>query len=335
MSCAKRYMGFTLALCAAFVGCSSGTDPKDTALWHCGSRPEGTCVCQRFPDNSDVFVTSEVPLCQDFSCCLYSPDEKTDFGTGACECLDVDNCQAEASSRPGAMVVPLCPPGATVPPARCAKQGENCRYDYLVGHDLDGCCSGTVCRQGADGVPLCQPATDDEVAFSAQCSKFARGTATQALEPVTTTLATSVGTLALPPVEFGFLTVGPVGCVTSLDVTLSSGLNCKFEVSARVSGNELTITRISGEFSACAGYTGGSGPLDGSFEATQPAGTMTYTGAACDGNLIFESYDVAGRFDFHLATSESPNHVTVSDQHFIVEGSVGGDQPMGQCAASQ
>lgn len=332
----KSFVGLTLALCAAFAGCGASSDDNASAArWSCANNQDYTsCACERMPKDTTILGTGEVPACQDFSCCLYSPNQKTDWGTGSCECLAADNCTAEASSRPGVTVVPSCPPGATVPPVECAKRSENCRYDYLRGKGLEGCCTGNVCRESSDGVPLCQPATDEEAAFSAQCSMFARGTATQALELVTPTLETSVGTLTLPPVMYGFLTVGPLGCVSSLRLVLEGGSNCRFEIVASVAGRELAVTGISGNFSGCPGYTGATGVLNGVFSLTNPVGTLAFTGAACDSHLVIESYDVAGRFDFHLAGGES-HGVTLADQHLVVEGGVGGSTPSGECVASE
>lgn len=335
MLCKTSILAITLPL-SAFAACGTDADdanPPNEDPWYCaGNRDRTSCACERIPEDVMVFSSDEVPLCQEYTCCLHSPDEETDFGTGSCRCLDTDNCAAEASSRPGATVVALCPPDATIPPVQCASQGENCRYDYLQGRGFEGCCTGSVCRQSPDGIPLCQPATEDESAAAAKCSTFARSTATHDLELVTPTLTTSVGTITLPPVMYGFLEVGPLGCVSSMHVVLDGGLNCGFQVAASATGSQFTLTSISGDLSGCPGYTGEPGILNGTFVLTEPQGTMTFTGAACDSNLIFEAYDVAGRFDFHLAGGTSYN-ITLADQHLIVEGAASGGEPNGECAA--
>jgi hypothetical protein len=328
-----------LALCpwAVFTGCGTSArqqNQRTEASWRCAENADVTsCSCERIPGDVNVFRPGEVPYCEDYPCCLHAPDRTTQFGTGACECLDSADCAAEAGTRPGATVVPSCPPDVTIPPPRCAREGENCRYQYLLDNDLEGCCAGSVCRWNAEGIPACQPASEEEVTFAARCSKFARGSETEALELVTPTLATSVGTLTLPPIMYGFLEVGPLGCVSSLSVVLSEGSGCRFTVDARAEGGAMVLSGISGDFADCAGYAGGSGAIAGVFSLAAAEGTMTFSGAACDGALIFESYAVSGRFDFHLGGGTS-NGITLPEQHIVFEGSVSGGEPSGECAVS-
>jgi hypothetical protein len=130
-------------------------DDDNTSAYHFECYESATsCRCFEVGPGSDVVSTDpEVLACRAFGCCLH--DTGATPGTRDCECEDLTtDCQAEASSRPGTVVVPSCPPGG-VDLSRCAGSGTNCREDFLAERNLLGCCPGLTCQMNAEGVPVC------------------------------------------------------------------------------------------------------------------------------------------------------------------------------------
>ena len=117
---------------------------------------EGTldCLCFELGPGDDAASSEpEVLVCGAFNCCLQ--DNGLPPGDRLCECADLaTDCQAEANSRPGTIVVPTCPPG-DIDLSRCAASGVSCREDFLQQRNLVGCCPGLSCQMDAAGIPVC------------------------------------------------------------------------------------------------------------------------------------------------------------------------------------
>jgi hypothetical protein len=233
-----------------------------------------------------------------------------------------------------ASVVAQCPPPAEVEPGPCAKAGENCRYDYLHQHKLDGCCAGSICSANADHIPVCQAASEEDVALSKQCTKVARSGSIHTTTVTTPSILTNDGEFRLDMLTFAFYGAGPGGCLNALDLTFasSSSSSCNLELQAELRDGRLTPISAVGFFSKCPGYTGPA--YSGFFSETNAANIpfeLTFTGLACDGNLVFESYCVAGSFDWHL--QGTVGNVTFEDQHLVANGVLCGQEPKGECPA--
>jgi len=152
----------TLAMLSCFAtGCNgSSSDDDDDGMgggsnefeWVC-FEGDISCWCTEVGPGRNVDSSEpEVLACSSFTCCLYAADAQRG---GECECENLaTDCQAEASSRPGTVVVPTCPVGE-VDLSRCAASGVNCREDFLEQEHLLGCCPGLTCQMNAEGVPVC------------------------------------------------------------------------------------------------------------------------------------------------------------------------------------
>lgn len=326
-----------LAVLAALVlgSCSSGDDdgPDGPRQWdYCESRGD-SCVCEILAPGWSSSGFGE-RACSGFNCCLLTenPDESTAL---RCECFEAASCEAEAESRRGAMQVDSCPPGDDVifgAPTECAEEGENCSSDYLADQDLSGCCDGTVCLANDDQVRVCQEATDELRALANACERAAQDRAElddEPLEVTEPTLDTSVGVLTIDAVGFTANGVGPGGCLNRVQMDLGDS-SCRLSLSAERHGGAWQVTNVSASFAACSGYM--SERPATSIYVDDPAVIpfeLEFTGLACDGHLIFESYCAAGTFDWHL--SGTLEGVMFNDSHLIVEGVVCGFEPDGTC----
>jgi len=144
---------------------------------------------------------------------------------------------------------------------------------------------------------------------------------------------TSVGDLQFDSVRFASQEVGPGGCLNGVEMTLVSGTTlCSLELRAELVAGRLVPSRVFASFGDCQGYTG-DGLAGAIVLANDPAAIpfqVSFQGLSCDGNLIFESYCVAGEFDWHLGGSV--DGVNFVDQHLIVSGVICSPQePMGSC----
>ena len=326
--------------------CSNDRNPNKStgSKWGCeqtGVNADG-CDCRQTVDQPGVIIISSRSTdysCIGYGCCLLT--QPSTGGEKTCTCSDaISSCDAEAASRRDTTVVSQCPPpGEGPPPEACAKAGENCRYDYLDKNELAGCCDGTICRANADGVPTCTAASAEEQALARQCDKIARRSTINAMTVQTPSLRTNVGNVTLDTVKFGFYGVGPGGCLNSFDLVFSgaSSLQCQFEVKGAVMNGKLAPTLVLGDLVDCPGYTG---KQDGGSVSWEPSNgvpatvEVAFDGLSCDGHLIFESYCVAGTFDIHLAGTLSTSSIsatTLEDQHFIANGVLCSQEPMGEC----
>jgi hypothetical protein len=149
-------------LVAACAGSNSDGDDEDNAgsggggssgfEWVCFEGATSCWCAQVGPGRHVASSEPEVLACRAFTCCLYVADP-TRGGDCNCEDLTTD-CQAEASTRPGTVAVPSCPPGP-IDLSRCAASGVNCREDFLQQEGLLGCCPGLTCQVNAEGIPVC------------------------------------------------------------------------------------------------------------------------------------------------------------------------------------
>jgi hypothetical protein len=145
-------------LVAACSGSNSDDDEDDGSgggsngfEWVC-FEGDFSCWCAEVGQGRMVGSSDpEVLACRAFTCCLYVADPEG----GDCDCEDLTtDCQAEASTRPGTVAIPACPPGP-VDLSRCAASGINCREDFLQQEGLLGCCPGLTCQLNAEGIPVC------------------------------------------------------------------------------------------------------------------------------------------------------------------------------------
>jgi hypothetical protein len=314
-----------LVFCAVPVACASSNGEAENEPridhWDC-QLTDTACSCEGLPPGTISFGSNHVEACFGYPCCLLSEEDPE---APTCACLETTNCAAEAATRPGATPVAQCPPDAK-PPA-CAAPGENCRYDYLATHDLAGCCTGTICAANADGVPVCQAATEQQTAYATQCAHDAM-TRNDALKVVSGPLRTSIGDIVFDTAKYAFATVGPSGCLNDLDVTFEQGSSCTLDFETELLNGALEVTSGFSNLGGCPGFQGDS--LDGYVSSSDPLNLeLTFDTVACDGQLIFESYCVSGRFDWHI--SGQGGSVVFEDQHLIAEGTVCGSEPMGAC----
>lgn len=277
--------------------------------------------------------TGEVQACFDTTCCLLTQTSDTDV-KATCECLASEDCSAEAASRRNTQVVAQCPPpGEGAPPTSeaCAAAGENCRYTYLKENGLSGCCEGSVCKNNSTGIPVCQAATKEERQLLEECNHAAVANGADELELLTPKLATSVGQIELGAPELTLFGVGPGGCLNELHLHLGNDTRCQLNITVETVRGALSVTDIYGELEDCDGYTGEG--LDGlislDISTEKPSAELSFSGVACDGRLVFESYCVAGMFDLHLAGKL--NELTLDDQHIELEGALCTVSPMDEC----
>jgi hypothetical protein len=73
-------------------------------------------------------------------------------------------------------------------------------------------------------------------------------------------------------------------------------------------------------------------PLFGSVAADNPAIDVTFEGLACDAKALFETYCVAGTFDFHISKT-TIGTVSFEDQHLSLRGGSCAYEPTGACPA--
>ena len=307
---------------------SDGDDRLANADWICSE--DSACSCEAVKPGVEIASSRPgVVSCAKYGCCLLTEHE-TDFSFASCECFNTDaSCEAEAATRRDVSVVERCPPGSALPP--CAAAGENCRPEYLRQNDLAGCCEGLLCRPNEAGVPTCQPGSADEVALATECDSVARSTSLNELEVLTPSIRTSVGELEVGEVRFAFPGVGPGGCLNDLQITIGE-LGCSFEFALELSGGALTPSNFIASIRDCPGFVGETNQeyLSPGLSPDDPLPfSFTFEGISCDAQLIFESYCVAGSFDFHLGGTI--RGVTFEDQHFVVRGVMCGADPSGAC----
>ncbi|HEY3496886.1 MAG TPA: hypothetical protein VGK73_19440, partial [Polyangiaceae bacterium] len=125
-----RVFGLLLVTLFAVASCTEATRQDDDdddrgGTWVCSeASPTGGCTCDQMRLGRNRAVSDEVEACSQYDCCLFS-DETTESTVASCECLPSQDCLAEAASRPGTQVTPVCPPGSD-PNGRCAAPDENC-----------------------------------------------------------------------------------------------------------------------------------------------------------------------------------------------------------------
>jgi hypothetical protein len=313
-------------LAAGCLGDSNAV--PDSADWVCNE--DTACSCEAL--KSDVEVVSARPsvvACATYDCCLLT-ERETEYSFASCECSNTaTSCEAEAASRRNVSVVERCPPGSALPP--CAAAGENCRPEYLSQNELTGCCAGLLCRANAAGVPTCQPGSPEELAQAAACDRVARSNSLNELEVLTPSIRTSVGELSVGDVRFAFPGAGPGGCLNDLRITIG-GLGCSFEFEVALSGGSLAPANFIASIADCPGFVGEANQnyLSPGLSPGDPLPfSFSFEGISCDAHLIFESYCVAGSFDFHLGGTL--RGVTFEDQHFVVRGVMCNADPSGAC----
>ncbi len=225
-----------------------------------------------------------------------------------------------------------CPPPGEAPSdaiGGCIAEGQSCRF----GQPGD-CCSGTVCRPNSDGVRVCQTATSSDLALSKQCARVAKSKELRQLELLTPTLRTSIGTISLPSVSYARPGVGPNGCLNAWQVTLGEAGSCGLDITTELQAGKLVATWIHGNIDGCPGAQPNPNPtsdsLYGFFATYDPAIDPTFQGLACDTGSIYETYCVAGTFDFHIRETKL-NAVGFEDQHLIVRGGSCSASPEGAC----
>jgi hypothetical protein len=212
----------------------------------------------------------------------------------------------------------------------CAKEAENCRADYLMSRNLEGCCDGTLCRLSSAGIPVCQGASTSEIALFRKC----KGDTTSQLANTPTKVSTSVGTFEYDRIGLLETTVGPAGCLNGVTLRIGNGkLGCEIALDVALHDGKLAVTRVFGGFDSCPGYTGDPFGLTGTVLVDDP--TMipfgfSFTGLSCGMyDASFESYGVAGTFDFQLqGTLEG---VTFDSQHIVFEAVSRASGPAGTC----
>lgn len=332
--------GALAAVAALALGGCSGDDgdglrgSRERQWDYCSQGSDG-CRCEVLAPGWESSGFGE-QACSGFNCCLLTenPDESTAV---RCECFDAaGSCEAEAESRRGAMRVDACPPGDEViagAPTECAAKGENCRDDYLAQQDLSGCCEGTVCLANEDQVPVCQEATDEQQALARVCDDVARTDEIRSLEVTEGNVSSSAGELAFDSVGFTTEQVGPGGCLTSLTMRFDQrdSALCNFELEAQQRAGQWEVVQLYAPISDCAGYVPGMS-LTGLLLVDDPSQLpidFTFEGLACDGRLIFESYCVAGRFDWHI--NGVIEGITFDDSHLVAEGVLCSTEPEGTC----
>jgi hypothetical protein len=311
-----------------------------TPTWECSlsGSDKSACGCTKvMPEPGSVHgFSNAVDSCQAYSCCLLTKQS----ATTRCDCTDgVTSCEAEAATRPGASVVAQCPPASEVPASTsaCARTGENCRFDYLAQSHLHGCCAGSICLANADHTPVCQKASAEDVKLAQTCAKVARArvpldSSTPPVRVTTPSIRTSVGEFHFDKLQFGFIGVGSGGCLNSMDLTfIGSKSSCSLELQADLHNGQLSPSSVLGFFNNCEGYTG-SAFFSGTIVESKPAAIpfeLTFTGLACDGEVSFESYCVAGTYDWHLRGTIGG--VSFDDQHLILDGVLCSAEPKGDC----
>ena len=289
-----------------------------------------TCSCDAVKPGVEVGSSNPVVSCATYGCCLLT-ERETELSFASCECFNTDvSCEAEAATRRDVSVVERCPPGSALPP--CAAAGENCRPEYLGQNDLAGRCAGLLCRPNEAGVPTCQPGTAEELALATECDSVARSTTGRnELEVLTPSLRTSVGELDVGEVLFAFAGTGPGGCLNDLQITFGD-FGCSFELAVELSGGALTPSSFLAHIPDCPGFVGETNQdyLSPDLSPGDPLPfSFSFEGIACDANLVFESYCVAGNFDFHFGGTL--RGVTFEDQHLVVRGVMCGLDPSGAC----
>jgi hypothetical protein len=322
-----------MALGAASLAAAC-SDPKGEVerKWICFE--SSSCSCHVVKPNTVSGGSDKVDACFDTSCCLLTQSSKSDL-SATCECLpDIEDCDAEASSRRGVEVVTQCPPAGEAPeskPAACAAAGENCRQSYLAQNELAGCCEGTLCKSNASGIPVCQAATAEEQSLLEECNHAAATQADDTIHLVTPTIETSMGTLALGEPQFAFFGVGPGGCLNSFDLTLGTEIDCKLRMNFDPLDGRLALTSFGGNIAGCAGYTGEplSGYITGS--TSEVAASLSFEGVACDGRLIFESYCIDGSFE--LTLDGAAGDLSFDAQTITLQGALCTAEPEGECPA--
>jgi hypothetical protein len=204
----------------AIVGCESGSDDdggRRHRNWLCFEH-DAVCSCDALRDGWEGGGINQVDRCESSNCCLFSEVE-TESTTASCECVNSDNCEAEAATRTATRVVEQCPPVAKQAPVACAETGVNCRPTYLADRGLEGCCDGTLCRENQDGVPVCTPASQEEISAERACRRGISFPERQPLE-VLDPLVTTAGELRFDTTTDPTFSFGSGGCLQSVSFEL-------------------------------------------------------------------------------------------------------------------
>ena len=277
---------------------------------------------------STIAGSNEVDECSDTRCCLLTQASASDLGA-KCECLQTSaSCDAEAAARAGSKVVSQCPPPGEAPSdaIACIAEGQSCSWS------AEGdCCGGARCAPNAAGVQVCQTASTEELALAKECTRVAKSDDIEKFDPPVGELRTSVGNVAIPAVEHAFAGVGPNGCLNKLQLTLGDYSTCGLDFTVALKGGQFVVTHFGGTLDDCEGYTGDPKEIfGGTINESNSGVELSFQGLACDGDLIFESYCVAGTFDFHIPAL-TPSHMTIEEQHVIVSGTTCSYEPDGAC----
>jgi hypothetical protein len=318
----------------AFAACgvkpspyASDDEDEDEDDWICNEQRDGSaCECDLPRRSGSVLVggADQVDVCRQFTCCLLS-EEGTDFAKETCECLQTQDCQAEAASRPGTSVIPACPPNSD-PTLRCAAPDENCRDDYLGEHDLTGCCAGTVCRENAAGIPVCLFPSPEEAA----CLEFAAGSELAALEVTESTFETSLGSFELDAVVAASLDTGSEGCLKRVQMSFAEegAEGCALGLTAAIAGNVIVNTSARGSVSGCDGFSGEA--TEGTLADDAYASAFTFTGTWCERAGNVPAYCYSGTFEWLVTAPTGP--VTFENQRLVAEGFLCSSGNSGTCS---
>jgi hypothetical protein len=246
------------------------------------------CKCSRVPiAGLHQFCTKA------FSCCVSSAD--------TCTCNSSTSCAAQAKSM-GGEIVPHCIPG-TRPMVTCAGDGEICMRDALEMLQLDGCCEGLVCKPYGD-VRICRPGTPTERALAKQCGAAAGDPeGMRNAIALGTVLTSSRGDLPFDIVLDAHVQLGPNGCFSQIDLTLTqtNRPHCTLVLhagpdadanGALVFAPDATLdTRNCDDLPADARTRYATSAL---------AGTLVFDGLSCESGLRAEQWCEAGFLDLKL-----------------------------------
>jgi len=329
---ALKGWALSCALGSLSVACSGSSSGGISAReWLCSETTDCSCHAEVRSLGSDSASFNQVDECSDLGCCLLSQKSASD-PDARCDCFQTSaSCEAEARAQAGSVVVSQCPPPGESPNdgKMCIAEGQGCRWG-LPGD----CCSGTLCRPNAEGVQTCQTATSLDLALGKQCARVANSHDTHQFELLTPVLRTSFGELGVPGVMYAFEGVGENGCLNDLELTLTgSASSCQLRLTVKLQAGKLVVTRIDGMVQGCPGFMPDAATATQSYafvSAANPAIELSFQGLACDGALIFESYCVAGTFDFHISKT-TIDDVDFEDQHLTVRGVACSSEPKGDC----
>jgi len=185
----------------------------------------------------------------------------------------------------------------------CAGDGEICMRDALDMLQLDGCCEGLVCKPLGD-VRICRPGTPTERALAKQCSAAAGDPeGMRNAIALGTVLTSSRGDLPFDIVVDTHVQVGPSGCFSELDLTLTQGARARCALALHAgpdadgSGALVLEPAATLDTRDCDGL-----PADAltQYATSALAGTLAFDGLSCESGLSGEPWCAAGIFELHL-----------------------------------